>query len=224
MKKILTAFLLLAAGVAAANAQVSLDSPDNHPYFGVRLGLDITCPGDIGSGAFKVDLYKPGAGFSAGAVYNIPVWKNLYFEPGLMLYYSTMGLDVDGLNADGTYNGLSASVRRFGFRIPFRFGYRFDFADASVHVFTGPQLEVGLVGRLHASYDDGYGKESESTNIYSDSDFRRTNLAWQFGAGVGFARNWYAELCGAVGMLDLHSGSAASYHQSNVTISLGYNF
>lgn len=225
MKKLSTTILILLLGILTAPAQTVFDNPDNHPYFGVRAGLDITCPGNVSTGPFKVDLFNAGAGFNAGAVYNVPVWKNLYFEPGLMLYYSTMGVDVDILDDEVTnYYSSSASVRRFGIRVPFRFGYRFDFPGASVHVFTGPQLEIGLVGRLHASLSDGSTSASDSENIYSsDSALRRTNLAWQFGAGISFARNWQVEICGAVGMLDLYN-DASSFHQSNVTINLGYNF
>lgn len=219
MKKFLSAALLLVLGVPAAPAQDVFDNPDNHPYLGVRLGLDLTCPGDVAAGKYKIDLYNVGAGFNVGAVYNIPVVKNLYFEPGLSLYYSTMGLDIDATDDNGYPADLSASVRRFGFRMPFRFGYRFDFPGASVHAFTGPELEVGLVGRVHTSLNG----VSESENLYSDSIFRRTNLGWQFGAGVSFARHWQAEISGTVGMLDLYSGPS-SFHQGNVAFTLGYNF
>ncbi len=222
MKKLIAAGALALTAVAA-QAQVSFESDDNAPYFGVRLGLDITCPGDIKNDKFSVDLYKAGAGFDAGVIYNIPLWKNLYFEPGAKFYYSTMGCDF--VLGDALVTETKASVRRFGVRVPFRVGYRFDFATdylSAISVFTGPQLEIGIIGREHISATVDGISETMNENCFTDNGFKRTDLGWQFGVGFHFG-SWIAEIAGTVGMLDLQPGPA-SYHQGNVTISLGYNF
>ncbi len=219
MKKLLAAFFIGLATVTGASAQDIFDNPENHAYLGVRAGLDLTCPGNVKSDFVSVDLFNVGAGFDAGVIYNIPLWKNLYFEPGLKLYYSTMGVDVEAGDASGMYPA-DVSVRRFGFRIPFRVGYRFDFDPVSVSVFTGPQLEIGLVGRTHYNTKVDGHSASDSENAFDD--FHRVNMGWQFGAGVNYGK-WTVELCGAAGMLDLNP-SDASFHQGNVCINLGYNF
>ena len=54
-------------------------------FLGVRVGLDISSAANGGG------YYSNKAGFSAGAVYNIPLWRNLYFEPGLSVFYNPFG-------------------------------------------------------------------------------------------------------------------------------------
>ncbi len=214
---------LLFAGSQGAFAQDIFDNPDNRAYLGVRLGLDISCPADVKSGPVSFDLYNPGAGFEAGAVYNIPVWKNLYFEPGLMLYYSTMKTDVTIISPELSPVSATSSARRFGFRVPLHAGYRFDFEPVSVSVFTGPRLTLPLVGRMHTSVKTGYETASKSENLYGDgSELKRVDLGWQFGAGVSFGQ-WMFEISGTVGMLDMYKGTP-SMHESGVDLTVGYNF
>lgn len=218
MKKIATSLVLLCLCLAAS-AQDIFDNPDRGARLGVRLGLDIACPTDFDYGRFKTGVLNAGAGFTAGAVYNIPVWKNLYFEPGLLLFYNSMGLD-DIVTLPETQSAVSGSFRRFGVRVPFRFGYRFDFDGFSLRTFTGPQLEVGLIGRARLSV----GNETASENIYgSDGSINRVNVGWEFGAGVDYG-NWTAEISGAAGIPDMVKDSLVKGRFNNVTISLGYNF
>lgn len=219
MKK-LAIILLTATSALGASAQDIFDNPDNHTYLGVRLGLDVVCPGDVKNDKLAIDLFNNGVGFDAGAVLNIPLWKNLYFEPGLSIYYNAIGIDAEITDYSYGYVGsskASISVRRFGFRMPFRAGYRFDFDPVSVSVFTGPRLEIGLVGREHVSYN------GSSEGIYGhDGLMNRVDIGWQFGAGVTYGR-YVFEIAGTVGMLDMNP-SEASYHESNVSFTVGYNF
>ncbi|MDE6277377.1 MAG: PorT family protein [Muribaculaceae bacterium] len=207
---------LVASPVAAA--QDIFDNPDNAPYLGARLSLDITCPTDLKTGDFKIDLYNPGAGFEAGIIYNIPLWKNLYFEPGLNLFYSTMKGSITTMDE---YVPMEThySARRFGFRVPLRAGYRFDFDFGSISVFTGPRLGIPLVGRSHYTID----KESDSSNLYGDgASFHRLDIGWQFGAGFSYG-NWIFEISGTAGMLDMYKGPS-SMHDNGVDLTFGYNF
>lgn len=201
-----------------------LDNPANAPYLGLRFGLDVTCPGSYSVGKTKLDLYGNGAGFHAGAVYNIPCWKNLYFEPGLLLYYNTMGSDLT-TDADGNEDG-HISVRRFGVRVPMVAGYRFDFEPVRISVSTGLQLDLGLWGRNYLTEDTL--NTSESSSCYGDSgSLHRANLGWKFGVGAEW-RNFVLELSGTVGMLNMAKGSddgfKVSYHENLFQLSLGYNF
>lgn len=216
--------LLLCATLCApmAQAQDIFDNPENEARLGIRLGLDISCPGNVKNKAVSFDLFNPGAGFEAGAVYNIPLWKNLYFEPGLNLYYSTMKSDIEAVNENGNVP-VNYSARRFGFRIPLRAGYHFDFGSLSVHVFTGPRLTLPLVGRAHISAKSGYAEYSDNENLYGDgSDLHRIDLGWQFGAGISYGHYMF-EISGTAGMFDMYKGPL-SMHENGVNITIGYNF
>lgn len=227
----------LASCFLTARAQdISFESSDNKPYLGIRLGLDISCPTDMkftnlgGTGStLSVPMFDNGAGFDIGAVYNIPLWKNLYFEPGLSLYYNTMGIDFSVLDSDDDYipteTSLSASVRRFGFRVPFVAGYRADFPMFSLSAFTGPVLSANIIGREYAHINYGGIKETNNENIYgSEGMFRRVDLGWKIGVGATF-NNFVLQLSGTIGMLNMvKSDYTGKYRDNNVALTLGYNF
>ncbi|MDE5625195.1 MAG: hypothetical protein K2I61_02620, partial [Muribaculaceae bacterium] len=76
---------VVASGMAASAQSYMFDNPENRTYFGVRAGLDVSSAANGGA------MFSNKAGFSVGAVYDIPVVANLYFEPGLYLFYNTFG-------------------------------------------------------------------------------------------------------------------------------------
>ncbi|MDE6121207.1 MAG: outer membrane beta-barrel protein [Muribaculaceae bacterium] len=215
-------FMLLSAGVFTTYAQEEIfDNASNRAHFGVRLGLDVSCPGKINYNDIPLagDAFNNGVGFQLIGIYNIPLWKNLYFEPGLGIYYNTQRYNLEwlGLILSDT---SSASVRRFGFRVPFVAGYRFDFEPFSVSVFTGPELNVGLVGRNSITT----AGKSHSENAYAnDGDFHRAGLGWKFGAGFRYDR-YVFEVSGTVGMTNMIKGVDGKYHDNNVAFTVGYNF
>lgn len=228
MKKLLVAIvaaLALAIPAKSAAQDVFDAGSDNRAYFGVRLSLEAPIPGDWSANKISMKLFKTGVGFDAGAVYNIPLWKNLYFEPGLSLYYNAMGFDSPEYIPGVSNSNIDASVRRFGFRVPFSFGYRFDLEPCSLYAFTGPEFEVGLVGRTHASATVSGQKESESESCYGDNGFlKRVDLAWKFGVGVS-VNKCYLGLSGNLGMLNMISnGNGVSMHENLFQLTLGYNF
>lgn len=95
MKHFISSLLILCAALvpSAAKAQdILTNNPDNAPYFGIRAGLDIACPGDISVGNVGLDFFKNGAGFNVGGIYNLPVIANFYVEPGVSLFYNTYGV------------------------------------------------------------------------------------------------------------------------------------
>ncbi len=122
----------------------------------MAIGAFFLCAGhahaDISSAANGGGYYSNKAGFSAGAVYNIPLWRNLYFEPGLSVFYNPFGTTSwdsyevsvpvisDGqpvMGSDGkpltetkeiAYQ-IDGSIRNFGFRVPMLVGYHFDFTE-----------------------------------------------------------------------------------------------
>lgn len=243
-RRLASLLLLTVSSVGAASAQSYMfDNPENHPYFGARVGLDIAT---VANGGW---MYSTKAGFTAGAVYNIPILMNLYFEPGLSVFYDAFGtvsqqnyrrpiVDQDGnIDYEKLPYWVNGTLRNFGFRIPMNFGYHFDFSDdLSVHVYTGPQINLSLVARYHQNEvitPDGV-VESTSVNAFGTGGFKHCDLQWNFGAGVTYG-HYYMSVGGSVGMTHMKSASeieAGPYKVSlgnNIrrnlfNISVGYNF
>lgn len=218
MKKFLLAILIMVASLPAVSQDI-FDSGDNKPYFGARLGLDISCPGGWKVNKMSLDLYDSGAGFDLGAVYNIPLWKNLYFEPGLSIYYNTQGYDIGVSGDDSELVDADASLRRFGFRIPFQVGYRFDFNPVKLYFATGPVLSVALVGKDYLKNNI----TGETSSVSCFDNLNRVDLGWKFALGAIYDRYLF-QLSVTPGMLDMAKSDNVSYHDCNVALTLGYNF
>lgn len=220
-KSLLTAALLACAGMGVHAQSSIFNNPANKSYFGVRAALDIAAPGDVKSHGIGIGVYKPGAGFSVGAVYNIPLVANLYIEPGLNLYYNTYLLKKD------LFEGIdSGSMRKFGVRIPVMFGYHFDFTDdISVALFTGPELEIGCTADLHACEKVNGHKFKASESVYGeDGGYNRVDCTWKFGASLTYAQHYYIGVGGGIGMCNMYKTDDVSLHENIAQITLGYNF
>ncbi len=225
---ILLCAILLSGFVLRAQSDI-FESSDNRAYFGARLSLDISCPTDITEGRYGFDAFSNAAGFEIGGIYNIPLWKNLYFEPGVSLYYNTMKLSDAFVNAwvgdAAQVDKVGGSVRRFGFRAPLVAGYRFDFEPVAISVFTGPVISLGLSGRTHVNAEGAGVSVSNSANCYADDGIcKRADIGWRFGVG-GTWGNYVLQVYGTVGMCNmLKNGDGAKFRDNNVAIALGYNF
>lgn len=217
MKRILIIAVAFIGISTAASAQNYLyENPDNKPYFGVRFGLDVTS-----TAGETLNVYNNGAGFHIGAIYNIPVVKNFYFEPGLSLFYNTFGEEL--ISAAGDAPAIrNASVRNFGFRIPFNFGYRFDFTDEmSVYIYTGPVLNVSMTAKEHIS---SYNNDVPGvTTPLMGNGFKRADMQWDFGVGYSYYK-LYVQVGGGIGVTKALSTSFESYRRNTFSITLGYNF
>lgn len=248
-------FKMIAAGMAVvmcgmdadAASSYMFDNPENDTYFGVRVGLDISSAANGGG------YYNNKAGFFAGAVYNIPLWMNLYFEPGLSVFYNTFGtvdfdtytktievLDSYGNPVIGP-DGLpevdekeyryqkDGSIRNFGFRVPLLVGYHFDFTeDIRVHVYTGPQFNVSLSACYHQNevLVPNAEEESWSRSLFGTQGFKHFDMQWNFGVGLAY-QAYYLGLSGSWGITDMKSGTDLLHRdlrRNLFSISLGYNF
>lgn len=211
MKKFIISLLSLFASITVIAQSDLLNNPENRAYFGARISLDIT------SAAGGNDEYSNGAGFSFGAIYNIPLYMNLYFEPGLSIFYNTIDEDIpEGANGEM----IDGSVRNFGFRVPLSVGYHFDFTDdMQFSVFTGPQINMSLKATEH------FGEDSYS--IFGDHGFNHIDLQWAIGVGLSRGR-YYASISGGIGMTKARDfnlfGYKDSFRRNNLSIVLGYNF
>lgn len=208
----------LGLGSAVSAQNLLLENPDNKPYFGARLGLDVTST----AGAPE-DTYNNGAGFNIGAIYNIPVVKNFYFEPGLSLFYNTFGQEITVLDhaPDDISLIINTSIRNFGFRVPFNFGYRFDFTDdMSIYVYTGPVLNLNITAKEHL----GGNEIVESyTHSLMGRGFKRADMQWDFGVGYSYNK-LYVQVGGGVGVTKVYSSPVESYRRNTFNIAVGYNF
>lgn len=231
----IAAAMLFAAGANAQDSSLIFDSQDNEAYFGARLSLDVSSAANGGA------YYSNKAGFSLGAVYNIPLFMNAYFEPGLSVFYNTFGTvkfdeveipsptDPEAEPEKRVYQ-VDGSIRNFGFRVPLNFGYHFDVAeDVKVHVFTGPQINLSLVGRFkQPQYFDPAGKKHEeiSESLFGTGGYKHIDFQWNFGAGVQYDC-YYVSLSGSIGMTKMKDASTIlprDLRRNIFAITLGYNF
>lgn len=227
MKKLLLT-LALAGTALLASAQNIFDSADNHRFFGVRASYELSCPTDVKFHKLKHDILGNSSGFNLGVIYNLPMWKNLYFEPGVNIYYNTYSCDklttLEWINEDKNIEVdkvYSASVRQWGVRIPLLLGYGFDlFPDLRISVFTGPELSLGFKSRLQMDLGiingdlPGYGKKGF---------MNRPDMKWRFGVSATYLDHYVLGISGAAGMCDMWRGEGKM--RSNLfDITLGYNF
>lgn len=215
-QKYLLSLLVAAVSAGSACAQSSIfNSGDNKPYLGVRGSFEMSCPTSNASGAFT-----NGAGFSLGGVYNIPLYANLYVEPGFNIFYNTWSaknLDIIGGVAENSF-------RNWGLAIPVMVGYHFDFtSDLNVAVFTGPELRVGLANNYHYSLLDD--KITGNFDLYKkDGVMHRVDCAWRIGAALNYEQI-YLGISGGIGMVNLKNNpSNPSMYQNTVDVTIGYNF
>lgn len=213
MKKFFIALTSLASALAMSAQADLFDNPDNHAFLGVRVGLDVSS-----AASSDLDCYNNGVGFNIGAVYNIPVYKNLYVEPGLSLFYDTFGIEVSNQRSGERPVTIDGSFRNFGFRIPIVAGFNFDFTDdIRVAPFTGPQLNISVVARDH------YDADNDGHSLFGEHGFKHADLQWVFGVGVTY-KDYYLSFSGGVGMTKVYDLSADSFRRNTFQLSVGYNF
>lgn len=226
MKKVFIT-LALAAATVCTQAQDIFDNPDNHAYFGARISYELACPTNISINSYdKKDILNNGSGFAIGGIYNLPLWKNLYFEPGVSIYYNTYSVDKSYVSDEllddiDRANIKGSSVRMWGFRIPLHIGYHFDFTpDISVSVFTGPEIALGLGAHSHTSVDNYTITKGE---YGSNGSLNRCDIKWRFGVGATIMNRYYAAISGAPGICDM-AKDKPSMHSHLFDITFGYNF
>lgn len=227
MKKL---FIMLAVATAslAASAQNIFDSSDNRAFLGLRLSYELSCPTDVTiGGPLKADMFNNGSGFAVGAIYQIPVWKNLYVEPGATISYNTYAWNKavvsEALEEEFGSNFVidNASVRMWNVRVPILIGYNFDLlSDVRFSVFTGPEFQLGLSGDSHIKV----GRKTITEGVYGDDGvMNRCDVKWRFGVGAQIFDHYYAAISGAAGICDL-AKDAPKMRTNLFDITIGYNF
>ncbi len=235
LKLIVAGCAMCVCSDAVADTSYMFDNPENRTYFGARVGVDITTAANGGGN------YSSNTGFSAGAIYNIPLYKNLYFEPGLSFFYNTFGTSkwnsfvpessINPETGEGidVYYQVNGSMRNFGFRVPLLIGYHFDFSDnVKVGVFTGPQVNMNLYAKYFVSELLGNDKDAldHDCSLFGTEGFKHLDFQWNLGIGVTYEK-YYASINGAWGLSTMKSSTLMlprDLHRNLFTITLGYNF
>lgn len=211
IKKLLATFALSIAAVAVS-AQVS-------PFFGVRTSFDVTHAAGGGDGL------NNGSGLTVTGVYNLPLTNKVYLEPGIGVYYNTMGIRPVEFD-EGLYDG---SIRNLGLKVPVNVGYRIElFNNLDIAAFTGPWINVNLDAKANMQPNFEGPAPSHSTSLFDDG-WHRVDAQWGFGLSVTYASQYYIAVSGGIGMtamatFDNHDGGKSRLRRNTVSITLGYNF
>lgn len=210
IRRLLSVFVLSLA-VMCGEAQ-------NAGGFGVRLSFDVTHAAGDNEGL------NNGSGFTLSGVYNLPLSGKIYFEPGVGVFYNTMGIRPVEFD-EGLYDG---SIRNFGVKVPLNIGYRFElFEGLDVAAFTGPWFNVNFVARAQLQPNFEGPAPSHSTSLFDDG-WRRFDAQWGFGIMATYARQYYIGISGGIGMTPMASfdsnGARQRLRRNTVSITLGYNF
>lgn len=192
-----------------SNAQTSGESG-----FGIRIAWVFTSPSS------NLTSLDNGSGVSAGAFYDVPVCKNIFVEPGVSYFYTTVTTSVSGPDVIGAPTLADGTLRNMGLRIPVYFGYKFDLVDdISLSVVTGPQMNIGL--SLEEHHEKGTIK-----SLY-DKGWNRIDAQWHLGLRFHYLDNFIAELGGGLGMTNmLNSEQWPGFHvrRNTFTITVGCLF
>lgn len=187
-------------------------------HFGVRLSFDVTHPAGANDGI------NNGSGFTLTGVYNLPISRNAYIEPGVGVFYNTMGVKPFEHN-NALFDG---SVRNFGIRVPIHFGYRFEmFDNFELAGFTGPWFNINCSTKAHLETANDYPFIITSTNMF-DEGWHRFDAQWGFGISATYNKQYYLSISGGVGMSAMatfdHDGHKDRLRRNTVSITVGYNF
>ena len=212
--------LLLAA--AAFAVCVPMATAQTGPSLGVRASMELTAPSGGG------DYYKLGAGVTVGVVADLPLYRRVYFEPGVLFTYSAMtAKDLVTFNDEYYYQG---AANLYGIRVPLNFGYDFDLTDnLSMSVATGPWLNFNVSARqkLLPNFAAPDPLPNRTINLF-DHGWKRVDAQWGFSLNFRFAQSYYVGITGGVAFTPLASfgnkDKKIRIHRNTVAISLGYNF
>lgn len=214
MKKFILSVALVATAALGVYAQNRTGGA-----FGARVAWDLNSPSTNLSG------WGNGSGFSVGAIYNLPISKGFYFEPGLNFFYNTMDIDMPNFSPSSTSTGEStpyeSTLQNYGFRAPITFGYLVELVDnIDVSIFTGPQINYNLSMSEHAHHHK-FGK------LY-DKGYSHFDAQWLFGVRVHYKDNVFVEIAGGIGMTNLlgEASRFRDYHlrRNTFTVGVGYMF
>lgn len=143
-----TRFITALIALLLCSAGIKTSAENNSTViWGVKASVDAELPGKWHGDRATITMFSPGYGFTFGAVSNIYLGKNFYFEPGVSLFYSQyrykdLYISVDQQEKD-------PKLYKCGVQVPIVFGYSFDFSGRFLmNLFTGPQIRYAFAGKI----------------------------------------------------------------------------
>lgn len=208
-KIMIAAALVLAPTIMSAQRQA---------FFGIRTSFDVTHPAGCNDGI------NNGSGLTVTGIYNMPIGRNIFIEPGVGFFYNTMGIKPFEAN-NAIYDG---SVRNFGIRIPINIGYRVGlFDNFELAAFTGPWFNINCSTKAHLQADTDLPIPASSPSMF-EYGWHHFDAQWGFGISATYADKYYIAVSGGIGMsamatFNTHDGKDR-LRRNTVSITVGYNF
>lgn len=207
--------IMIAAALMLAPAIMTAQRP---AFFGIRTSFDVTHPAGCNDGI------NNGSGLTVTGVYNMPISRNIFIEPGVGVFYNTMGIKPFEAN-NAIYDG---SVRNFGIRIPVNIGYRVGlFDNFELAAFTGPWFNINCSTKAHLQADTDLPIPVASSSMF-EFGWHHFDAQWGFGISATYADKYYIAVSGGIGMsamatFNTHDGKDR-LRRNTVSITVGYNF
>lgn len=207
--------IMIALAVVLAPSFIYAQS---RPYFGVRASFDVTHPSGANDGI------NNGSGFTFTGIYNLPISRNAYFEPGVGVFYNTMGINPIEYE-NGYFDG---SIRNAGIRVPLNVGYRVElFNGFELAGFTGPIFNFNLATNTHLNPNFQTWDPVEMPSMF-DYGWHHFDAQWGFGVSATFQQQYYIAISGGIGMSSMATfktpDSKDRLRRNSISISVGYNF
>lgn len=211
MRKFILSLLLAVCGTAIAPAQIP-------GHLGARLSATVTNP------AGKNNNLSTGAGFDVGVIYQLPLVKKFYIEPGLMFYYTGMS---NSAPVDMNGSAFDASVRNYGIAIPVNFGYNFKLLpNLELSAFTGPRFNFNIAAKQY--FSPNFAIPAPDAISLFNLGWKKFDMQWGFGVGFTVADNYYVGVSGDVAVTPLakygNKHDVVKVFRNTFAITLGYNF
>lgn len=211
---------------------------------GLRFGVNTSNISETRVTPGKTVSHEPAwkAGFTTGAVIDIPLKHNFYLTPGFYYDYrhdeytlvSTYPKVHEGIETEVAVHSFG-SVTTNWFQIPMLVSYRIPFKVAEFQFDFGPYVALGLGGRdnvtttIYDSTTPFLEPETVKHNAFGyGSDSRYFNIDWgfDFGFGILFAKHYYVGAHYLIGArnLALNKEEINKAHSNQWQFSIGYNF
>lgn len=207
MRKLI-AIAAVALCAASANAQVSFwdtNTPEKTITIGPRVGLNISSmTGDIDDAKSKV-------GFNIGAAVEFNFIKSFGINTGL--FYTTKGYKE-------SYDGDKLTANAGYLEIPVMASYRLNFTeDTQLQVNFGPYFAYGINGKTTVKIDG----DKTKYDTFGDDGLKRFDCGLGVGTSLAISKFVFG-VNYQFGLTNLSDDDDYSVKNSNVSISVGYNF
>lgn len=244
--RIFTLLALLFAGVSAIYAQTIApeeevgqdvtietipDAPGVYPWqlktviWGIKGNIGATLPyANWMRDGEKQRMFNSGFGASLGAIANIYLGRNFYFEPELALSYEGYTYDnfVQVAPNSPSVNG-GPNIHKLGVNLPLLFGYFINISDTwGLDVFTGPELGCTFYGTARTQNEaikENYNLMNVFKGEYAQN---RVGLGWK--VGIGFpVNNFLISVEGDFGITDMMK-EHYTLRENSVSLGITYYF